>query len=219
MPNSKGFRELWNLGPERPRTLTAGPGGKTLQAGRAPSIALAVLLVAVLGSCALDVPQDAFDLSSEDLGRRQQQTRVFHTDDEARMLAASGGVLQDLGFTIDESETDLGVIVASKRRDATEVRQIVTAIAGRLFSGFLMGAMGGTSEEIPVDDEQVIRASLVTMPTGTSGERMAVRVTLQRVVWDTAGNISRQESIDDPQIYQEFFEALSHSVFLEAHKI
>ena len=64
-----------------------------------------------------------------------------------------------------------------------------------------------------------IRASLVTAPSGEGGGRIAVRITFQRIVWNTDGDISRREAIDEPLIYQEFFAALSHSVFLDAHRI
>lgn len=221
MPESWIFRTGSDLGSETLRAGPAGSGGRTIRVGVAPRIALAALLAAALTACAFEVPKGAFELSSESLQRRQNQTRVFDTADEAQVLAAAGGVLQDLGFTIDGSETDLGLIVASKRRDATEVGDVAISFAGWLIRGIVSESLGveGLSEDMPVDDEQVIRASLVTGPAGESGGRMAVRVTLQRVVWDTAGDISRRESIDDPQIYQEFFEALSHSIFLEAHKI
>ena len=118
-------------------------------------------------------------------------------------------MLQDLGFNLDESETDLGLIVGSKRRNATEVRQIVGAVIVAAFLG----------SYISTDDEQKIRASLVTKPSGEQGERITVRITFQRFVWDGDGELSRAEAIDDPEIYQEFFSKLSKSVFLEAHNI
>jgi hypothetical protein len=46
-----------------------------------------------------------------------------------------------------------------------------------------------------------------------------VRVTFQRVVWDNHRNVSRIETINEPKIYQEFFDKLAQSLFLEAHQI
>lgn len=181
-------------------------------------LVVASLLTGVLAACVDRIPADALALSPESLQRRQTQTRVFDTADEARMLAAAGGVLQDLGFTIDESETDLGVIVSSKRRDAMQADQVVRSVLATLAGATMtFGLYWGASD--PIDDVQDIRASLVTAPSGEGGGRMAVRVTFQRIVWDTDGDLSRREAIDEPLIYQEFFSALSNSVFLEAHRI
>lgn len=181
-------------------------------------IAVAALAACVLAACIDQIPREALELPQQSLQRRQIQTRVFDTVDETRMLAAASGVLQDLGFNIDESETDLGVIVSSKQRDAREAgqvaRSVLTTLAGAYMTfGLYWGASG------PIDDVQVIRAALVTAPSGSGDGRMAVRITFQRVVWDTDGVVSRREAIDEPQIYEEFFDALSHSVFLEAHRI
>ncbi len=178
----------------------------------------AMLSAAVLAGCVDRIPREALALSPESLQRRQSQTRIFDSADEVRMLAAAAGVLQDLGFTLDESETDLGVIVSSKRRDAMQadqvIRSVLTTLAGATMT---FGLYWGASDAI--DDVQVIRASLVSAPTGESSDRIAVRITFQRIVWNTDGDISRREAIDDPLIYQEFFDALSTSVFLEAHRI
>ncbi len=157
--------------------------------------------------CAPQIPRGAFELSPESLVQRRLQTRRFETQDELRLLQASLGVLQDLGFNIDESESRLGLIVASKNRDATEPTMVIGAIA--------IGALVG--QNIPYETTQRIRASLVTRPV--SPYETLVRVTFQRTVWNQAGQITRNESLEDPELYREFFFKLSKSVFLDAHGI
>ena len=168
-----------------------------------------VALCMALLACQPTIPKEALQLTPESLQRRQAQTRLFDTADEPAILSASAAVLQDLGFNLDESETDLGVIVTSKERDATEVRQVVGAI--------LVGVLFGVNQ--PWDKTQKIRVSLVTRPVGDPGSRIAVRITFQRLVWNTNNQLSKIEAIDDASIYQEFFDKLSKSVFLEAHGI
>ena len=68
------------------------------------------------------------ELSPDSLQQRQLQTRTVEGIDEKALLAASAGVLQDLGFNIDESETRLGVIVASKKRSAVDTADIIANV-------------------------------------------------------------------------------------------
>jgi hypothetical protein len=138
---------------------------------------------------------------------RQLQTRRFETPDEQTLLQASLSVLQDLGFEVDESESRLGVIVASKVRDASDAGQI----AGSIIIGIL------ANERVPIDVEQKIRAAVVTR--SVSAKETSVRVTFQRIVWNDRGQISRSESLEQPDLYNEFFYKLSKSVFLEAQGI
>ena len=64
-------------------------------------------------------------------------------------------------------------------------RSVVTTLAGAVMT---FGLWWGASE--PIDDVQEIRASLVTAPVGDSGERMEVRITFQRIVWNTDGDVT-----------------------------
>jgi len=153
------------------------------------------------------VPSDAFLLGPESLSERRLQTRRFETKDEQRLLQASLAVLQDLGFNVDESESQLGVIVASKTRDASDAMDRI----GSIVVGILI------DDHVSYDTTQKIRASLVTRPS--SAHETLVRVTFQRTVWDDSGQISRSESIKDPELYREFFVKLSKSVFLDAQGI
>lgn len=160
----------------------------------------------VLG-CMPVIPPEALTLQPEAVYLRRLQTRRFDTTNESELLQASLGVLQDLGFELDESESDLGLLVASKTRDATD--------PGQLASKIIMNVM--TGDTLVIDAMQRIRVSLITRVI--SSHESTVRVTFQRIVWDEQGRISRSESLEDPELYQEFFFKLSKAVFLEAHGI
>jgi hypothetical protein len=162
----------------------------------------------LLGSCQTTIPPEALQLSEVTLEDRQLQSRRFETNDEKKIISSVAAVLQDLGFNLDESETKLGVIVASKDRDAVEAGQVVGAVV----LAVLFGANAAT-----FDKKQKMRASVITSPTKENGT--LVRTTFQRIVWNQRGIISKLERLNDPKAYQNFFSKLSKAVFLEAHKI
>ena len=172
-----------------------------------------IIFLILFSSCAKKIPKKALQLSKESLQDRQLQTRHFDTD-EKTLLSASAAVLQDLGFNLNESETDLGLIACSKQRDATSASQIAGAILLTLLTGV----------PPPIDKEQLIRVSLVTRPihideTDKSKCQTAARITFQRIVTNNQGQITRRERINEVEIYQEFFDKLAQSLFLEAHQI
>lgn len=162
----------------------------------------------VFPGCAGTIPPEALQWNKETLKQRQLQTRKFDTQKEGDVLSACAALLQDLGFTLDESETELGMLLGSKERDATDAGQVTAMIFVALLGG---GAM-------PIDSVQKMRASVITR-LNEDGTSMLVRVTFQRVVWNTQGQVTTSESMNDPEIYQEFFSKLSKAIFLEAHEI
>lgn len=177
-------------------------------------ILIPVLCLSVTG-CATTYPKDFLKLSENNLQVRQLQMRQFETINEKEIVLASAGVLQDMGFTLDDSETDLGVIVASKDRDATNAGQVTLATMAVILS-----ALGGSSSNAfdNIDKVQKIRVSVVTK-LNAEGNKVLVRVTFQRIVWNNVGNVSKMETLKDPELYQGFFDKLSKAVFLEEQKI
>jgi hypothetical protein len=164
-------------------------------------------LIYNLVACQSGVPKEALMLSPESLADRQLQTRVFETNDEMKLLAASAALLQDLGFTIDQSEVGCGVIVSSRDRDVTEAGEVIMSMTLAVLLGIYH----------PYATTQKVLASLVTRPL--DGKRIAVRITFQHMVWNVDNKLVKNESINEPEIYQEFFSKLSKSVFLVAHEI
>ncbi|MCK6458655.1 MAG: hypothetical protein L6Q95_02015 [Planctomycetes bacterium] len=167
----------------------------------------AAAMALLLAGCTVTaVPPDAvFAVPPDAAAKRVRQSRRYDTRDEALVLRASAALLMDLGFISNKSEESLGVLVASKERTAVETGQVIAAL--------VIGALAGTY--VPYDDHQRLRASVVTHPSGQKS--VVVRVTFQRIVWDTSGQVTKREQLDRPEYYQEFFERLSKALLLEAH--
>jgi hypothetical protein len=170
---------------------------------------LSLVIFLFLTGCQSGIPKDALTLTPEILAQRQIQTKKYETTEESRILAASAALLQDMGFNIDESETKLGLISSSKMRDATSAAQVAGAV--------VLAVLTGVSQS--VDKEQKMRAAIVTRPVGEGEKYITVRVIFQRTVWNTRGQVTTSESLTDPEIYQEFFDKLSKSIFLEAQEL
>lgn len=186
-----------------------------------------VIAALVLTGCAGGgLPSHVLRLTPDSLQNRTLQTRKYEGISEADLLSASTGVIQDLGFIIDESEANLGLIVGSKDRDAEpdEKQQVKRIIWGVLALAAAASGKNDLSEEllddIIVDDYQKLWASIVIRPASKLDRKTHyVRVTFQRIVWNNKDEVARLESLDKPEMYQRFFGLLSKSVFLEGKGI
>lgn len=162
----------------------------------------AVIITALTGC--VGNPVEAFKLSATNLQDRQMQSRTYRNIKEENILAASAAVFQDMGYTLSESETRLGVITATKDADATDGTQVALAIFAALLGG----------GQAAIDDKQRFTTTIVVLPRGNTNVH-TVRMTMQRVVWNTHGNVSKLETIKSEEVYKTFFEKLSKAVFLE----
>jgi hypothetical protein len=170
-------------------------------------LGLSVLLFVISTGCVQQIPKEALQLSPESLALRQLQTRRFDTQDEKVLLSAGAAVLQDLGFNLERSEPMLGLVVASKDRTAVDAGQVAGAVIVAVLTGVV----------VPVDDKQQFRVAFVTRPAGSEKGGTLARITFQRTVWNSQGQVTKLEPLEDPKFYQEFFEKFSKAVFLEAH--
>ena len=132
------------------------------------------LTAAMLTGCVPGIPKEALLLSPSSLADRQLQTRIYEDVSEADILSASVGIIQDLGANITETETDLGLIVGEKMRDATNQGEA----AGAILIAILLGGPAVW------DEKQKIKFSLVTTPASNKEDnrRWVVRLTIQRIV-------------------------------------
>lgn len=176
---------------------------------------IVVLSFSLFFSGCVTAPKGFLKPGEQSLEKRQLQMRQYDTKDEKKIITSVAGVLQDLGFTLDDSETDVGFVAASKKADATSAGQVV----GAVFLDTLGILFGGYSNQCgQVDKIQHVKVSVIVKPS-LEGNRIVVRVTFQRIIWNASGQINRLETISEPQIYQKFFDSLSKAIFLEAQKI
>lgn len=72
--------------------------------------------IAALGGCVPTVQQQEamFTPNAAAVAARARESRRFETRDRALMLRSIVGALQDLGFTIEETQASLGLVVGSK---------------------------------------------------------------------------------------------------------
>lgn len=172
-------------------------------------LVVGVLSLSIVG-CA-SIPTGFLKPSEGYLQKRELQMRQYDTIDQVKIITSVAGVLQDLGFTLDDSETDVGFVAASKKADATN--------HGQVFLMALLGGLGNNPQAVQqCDKSQVIKASVITKPS-LDGKKTVVRVTFQRIVWNMANQINRVETLSDPEMYQKFYESLSKAIFLEAQQI
>lgn len=146
--------------------------------------ALASLLTLFVAGCAATSSQQVSALSRSNTATdvRARQTRRFDTADRALILQASLGALQDLGFSIDESDSETGIMVGSKSSGSVLRAQV-------------------TVRGVPNQDETL------------------VRVIFQRITPRPGAMIDYGKTIDDPALYQGFFERIAQSIFLTANEI
>lgn len=170
---------------------------------------LLIVLLTVSGCAPKSI--EMVKLTTTSLEERQLQTKHFASTDEVEILTASVSALQDMGFNIDEINRDFGVITCSKTRDAREIGQQV--------GFFVLALLGGAQAMDAADHTQIIRATVVTTPKQNLKKQTDVRLTIMRVLNNHKGAVIGIETIKDKEIYQEFFDKLSKSVFLEEQKI
>ena len=84
------------------------------------------LLPILAGGCASSVPANVTGTGTQ-LEIRQIQTREYDTLDKSMTLRSVVATLQDLGFTIDQADTTLGIVTATRLHKYT-MRMTVTVV-------------------------------------------------------------------------------------------
>lgn len=173
------------------------------------------LLMLMAGCATPKIPEKALRLPESSIEVRAMQSRSFVVPSEATILAASVAVLQDMEYNLDFIERPLGVLSASKVADADSKSE-----KAQLFMWDLLCAMGGTSCNAMANasDKQSIAVTLVVLPSLSRQGEFVARITLQRVVYNKMSQVTLKEPIVNAETYQNIFDKLSQSIFLQVNE-
>ena len=85
-----------------------------------------VLMLFAIGGCATTTPANILGTNSQ-LESRQIQTRYYDSLNKQLTMRSVIATLQDLGFTIDQADLDLGTVTATRLHEYT-MRMTVTVV-------------------------------------------------------------------------------------------
>ncbi len=169
-----------------------------------------ILLPCILLVASCTSYKNYYKLDGDYLSRRHIETARFETKDEMAILSASVNLLQDMGYTLRETEPELGLVTAYKdnviSRSGVKALIIFITTLGGMFTPFGISPFYLTEQRI-----------FVTLATAKSsdGKGINVRADFTRTI-KTNKEYSKQQKIKDPEIYEIFFERLGQSVALSS---
>ena len=175
---------------------------------------LALLAMSLLSACATTgMPEDALRLPESTLDVRAIQSRTFAATSETAILAATIALLQDMEYNIDQIEKPLGVITASKVTDADSATQKTGLFILDMLCVISMS--GGCDAMSKASDEQHLTVTIVVIPSLARSGAYVTRITIQGVLYNKAEQILVLERIDDAETYQEIFDNLRKSIYIQ----
>ena len=134
---------------------------------------------------------------------RQLETRDFETKDSKLVMKSMMNVLQDEGFVIKNAVMDLGLLSAEKNVD---VEDKGLAFLATVFAG----------EQARWSKQQSLEASA---NVSEFGDKVRVRITFQAKTIDNFGHPVSVAKVMNQAFYQEFFEKVSKSVFIQQENV
>lgn len=134
---------------------------------------------------------------------REFQTRTFDTVKTDEVLSAVVEAFQDQGFMVKNVVPQVGLVSASREVDVENEGQAA-------FQMFFLGQNAQWSKNALIE---------ATANVKTQGGRTKVRATFQEKVMNNRGGTDRVNTIEDPKFYQDFFDKIGKSIFIEKQKI
>ncbi len=163
-------------------------------------LSLILLSLAIFTGCTSHFPTEQ---PLTQLQIRENQSREFDTPDTKLVMKAMMNVLQDEGFIIKNAVVDLGLLSAEKQYDVEDKK-----------TALVLYALEGSNARWA--KQEILEASANISEFGT---KTRVRVNFQTKTSDNYGCPKDIKTLKDPQYYQNFFNKVNKSLFLQQQGI
>ena len=134
---------------------------------------------------------------------REFQTRTFDTAKTDEVLSAVVEAFQDQGFMVKNVVPQVGLVSATREVDVENEGQAA-------FQVFFLGQNARWAKNALIE---------ATANVKTQGSRTKVRANFQEKVMNNRGATDKVNTIEDPKFYQDFFDKIGKSIFIEKQKI
>ena len=171
----------------------------------------------------------AFIINGSVLEKRALQTQRFQNLSKKDLISAIVAVMQDLSFSFDEGNNDLGLFIGSKRRSFTRYLPVTRTeqrfqTQTQVINGQVVSRPVLVNVPVTVFEPFVFitetRIAIIIYPLFQNKDEaqkdFLVRANLQQMTWnESTGGITEADPFGGPDFYKDFFSKLSKSVFLE----
>lgn len=134
---------------------------------------------------------------------REFQTRLFDTTKTDEVLSAVVEAFQDQGFMVKNVVPQVGLVSASRDTDVEDAGLAT-------FQMMMFGQNAIWSKNSTIE---------ATANVKTVAGKTKVRANFQEKVMNNRGTVDRVNTIEDPKFYQNFFDKIGKSIFIEKQKI
>lgn len=135
---------------------------------------------------------------------REFQTRSFETDKTDDVLSAVVDAFQDQGFMVKNVVPQVGLVSAIREVDVEDSGNAVLRT-------FLMGQNATWEKNAVIEATANVKTH--------HGNHTKVRLTFQEKILNNRGGIDKVHTIEDPKFYQNFFDKIGKSIFIERQKV
>ena len=155
--------------------------------------------VLFLSACAVSEKS----LPKTQLQVREFQTRTFLTNQTNDVLSAVVDAFQDQGFMVKNVVPQVGLVSATREIDVEDHNHV-------FFQTFFFGQNAQWSKNAAIE---------ATANVKTQGGKTKVRLTFQEKIINNRGGTDTVNTIEDPKFYQNFFDKIGKSIFIEEQKL
>lgn len=166
----------------------------------------------LLFSACVHIPtaKDFLTMENVTAQERELTTKSFGTKDYDKVFTAALKTIEGVNFQTTLLDNNFGLITSTKLADGQVIKGQRFWLGLATIASCAIGQCRDMYQN--AKDTQRIYSTIVVIPRNND---ILVRLTLQRIFYNIYGQIISTEVLKTPELYTQFFEKLSKSIFIE----